>query len=91
MAAIRHGVLTANTAAQVSLANDLRTVAIMHKGNVPDPMYVTLDATATLAGNDCYTVLPGQHRTIPRLWSKGRPTVVSMISAAAVAYEVEFP
>jgi hypothetical protein len=90
--AIRHGTLTANTVATVSLTRDLREVAVMHKGNVQDPIYVRCDGTAaTVAGNDTYSVLPGQHRTIPRIWSSGSPTAVSIISAGAVQYEVEFP
>lgn len=91
--AIRHGTLTANTAATVSLADrDTREVWVMHKGNVVDPLYARCDGTAaTVGGNDCYAVLPGQHRMIPRIWSAGRPTTVSLIAATGVAYEVEFP
>jgi hypothetical protein len=90
--AIRHGTLVANTATSVSLPRDLREVAVMHKASATNPIYVRCDGTpATIGGNDTYTVLPGQHRTIPRLWSKGAPTVVSLICAAAVDYEVEFP
>ena len=90
--AVRHVTLTANTAQTVSLATrDLREVGVMHKGNVPDPVYVTLSGTATIAGDDTYCVLPGQHRFIPRIWSSGKPTNVSIISAATAAVEVEFP
>lgn len=91
--AIRHGTLTANTAATVSLASrDLREIWVMHKGNVAQPIYARCDGTAaTVAGNDTYAVLPGQHRMIPRIWSAGKPSNISLISAGAVDYEVEFP
>jgi hypothetical protein len=90
--AVRHVTLTANTAQTVSLATrDLREVGVMHKGNVPDPVYVNLSGTAVINGNDCYAVLPGQHRFIPRIWSSGKPTNASIICAAAANVEVEFP
>lgn len=92
MAALRHVTLVANTAATVSLDRDLREVGVMHKGNVTNPVYVRLDGTpATVKGDDTYTVLPGQHRWVPRLWSSGRPTAMSIVSAGAVEVEVEFP
>jgi hypothetical protein len=89
--AIVHGSLSASTEAQVSSSRDLRQVGVMHKGNSSDPIYACLDGTATIAGADCYTILPGQRRWVPRLWSRGKPTVVSLISASAVDYEVEYP
>lgn len=90
--AIRHGTLTANTVATVTLSRDLREVAVMHKGNDSSVIYARCDGTAaTVGGNDCYAVLPGQHRTIPRIWNMGSPTNVSLISGGAVDYEVEFP
>ena len=90
--AVRHVSLVAGTAQTVSLANrDVRSVGIMHKGNGAEPVYVILDATATVRGDDTFAVIPGQQRWIPRIWSSGKPTNVSLISAAAVDVEVEFP
>jgi hypothetical protein len=91
--AVRHVTLTANTVTQVSLTDrDLREVAVVHKGNAVEPLYVTAeDITPTVNGDDCYVVLPGAQRWIPRLWSKGKPTVVSLISAGTVDVEVQFP
>lgn len=91
MAAIRHVTLAAGTATQVSLTRDMRQIGVMHKGNVPDPVYVRCDGTAVLEANDTYCVLAGQHRFIPRIWSSGSPTVVSLICVGAATVEVEFP
>lgn len=90
--AIRHVTLAAGTATQVSLNRDLREIGFMHKGNVPEPIYVRTDGNpAVLEANDTFTVLAGQHRFVPRLWSSGKPTVVSIICATAATVEVEFP
>jgi hypothetical protein len=91
MMAVRHVLLVANTAKVVTLNRDLREVGILHKGNVPDPIYVSIGGTATVSGDDCFVVLPGQHRFVPRIWSSGKPTNVSIISTAAADVEVEFP
>jgi hypothetical protein len=92
MAAIKHGTLTADTAASVTHTRDAREVGVMHKGNVTAPMYARLDgAEATVAGDDTYTILPGIQRWIPRIWSAGSAPTVSIISSGAVDFEVEFP
>lgn len=90
--ATRHGTLTANTAADVSVNRDLREVGVLHKGNSTEPIYARLDGTAaTVSGDETFTVLAGQRRWLPRIWSAGRPTVISLISEGAIDYEVEFP
>lgn len=92
MAAVRHVTLAANVATTVTLNRDLREVGILHKGNVADPIYVTVGGpTATVKGNDCYTVTANSQRWVPRIWSAASPTNVSIISAGAVDVEVEFP
>ena len=92
MSAIRHGTVAAGTAATVTHPRDVREIGVMHKGNVTTPMYVRLDGTtATVAGDDTYTILPGVQRWIPRIWSAGPNPAISIISAGAVDYEVEFP
>jgi hypothetical protein len=91
MASTRHVTLTAATAKTVTSDRDHNEIGILHKGNVADPVYVTDAATATVKGDNTYTVLAGQHRFIPRLMSKGMPTTVSVISTGAVELEVEFP
>jgi hypothetical protein len=89
--AITHGSLSAGTESHVSHPRDVRKVGVMHKGNSSDPIYVTINGTATIRGADCFTILPGQRRWVPRIWSAGAPTIVSLISATAVDYELEYP
>jgi hypothetical protein len=90
--AVRHVTLTANTEKVVSLARDLREVGILHKGNGVEPVYVRLDGTAAaINADDAYVVLPSTQRWVPRIWSSGKPTNVSIISAGAIDVEVEFP
>ncbi len=91
--AIRHGTLTANTAANVSLADrDVKEIGVLHKGNSTEPIYARCDGTAaTVAGNDTFTILAGQRRWVPRIWSSGKPSVISLISEGAIKYEVEYP
>ena len=90
--AIRHVTLVANVATQVSVARDVREVGVIHKGNVTNPIYVRADGTtAVVKANDTYTLLSGQQRWVPRIWSSGGPTLVSIISAGAADVEVEVP
>jgi hypothetical protein len=88
----RHGTLTANTAASVSVTGDRNEVGVTHKNNVTNPLYVRADGTtAVINANDTFVVQPGQTRWVPRARELGSPTAVSLISAGAVQYEVEFP
>lgn len=89
---VRHGTLTANTATQLSQAGDRIEVGVTHKGNVTNPLYVRADNNAAvIAADDTYVVLPGQTRWIPRPRNLGTPSIVSLISGGAVAFEVELP
>lgn len=90
--ATRHGTLTANVAASVSVTADRNEVAVTHKGNVTNPIYARADGTtAVINAADTFAILPGVTRWIPRPRALGSPTVVSLISAGAVDYEVELP
>lgn len=90
--AIRHVTLAANVATEVSIDRDVREIGVLHKGNVDNPIYVRCDGTAAvIKANDAYTLLSGQQRWVPRIWSSGRPTLVSIISAGAADVEVEIP
>lgn len=90
--ATRHGTLTASTAASSSVTGDRNEVGVCHLGNVTNPIYVRADGTTAVVGaNDTFVVLPGQTRWIPRPRELSSPTVVSLISAGAAQWEVEFP
>lgn len=92
--AVRHGTLTANTAATVTVAGGRQEVGVTHKNPAAtDPIYARADGTAaTIAGNDTFTILPGMTRWIPRPRNlTGTNTNVSLISAGANPYEVELP
>lgn len=91
MAVVVHVALTANLEREVESSRDHTEIGFLHKGNVPDPVYVRTDGPiATVNGDGAYTVLPGQQRWVPRLQSSGTPTKVSVISAGAANIEVEF-
>lgn len=90
-----HGTLVANTATKVPGTVDVDEVGVLHKGNTADPIYVTAGtnagvATATVAGADTFTVLPGQKRWFP-LPAQTAVPAVSLISVSASGYEVEWP
>jgi hypothetical protein len=91
--ATRHGTLAANTAAPVSLADrDVKEIGVLHKANSTEPIYARCDGgVASVSGDDTFVVLAGQRRWVPRVWSAGKPSTISLISEGAIAYEVEFP
>lgn len=92
MATTRHGTLTANIAVNTSVAGDRNEVGVCHLGNVTNPIHARADDLPAVIGADgTYVVLPGQTRWIPRPRELGSPTIVSVISAGAAQWEVEFP
>lgn len=92
----RHGTLTANTVATVTVdapadvsARDvrrLRSVEVLNRGTT-DPIYFRTDGTnPTVGGDDTYVVPPSGGVEVP---VRSVNTVeVRMISAGAVAYSV---
>lgn len=83
--------LAANTEDIVSFAGNARTGSyrnvdiLVHSGTAP--VYFTTDgSTATVAGDNCYVVLPGNAAQVsPSLAGAG---AIHLISAAAAVYSV---
>lgn len=83
----RHGSTSADTVETVTFTQDLGTIQILHKGNVSDPLYATVNGTApTVEGDDTFAVLSGGFRIIER--DGAAPTLIKMISSGAVDFEV---
>lgn len=92
----RHGTLTANTAKAVTIPDPdaaaswdtSSTAAVLHVTGT-EPIYMRGDGTtATIQGDDTYTVPPGARRSI-RVATVGQEIRLSLISAADATYEVE--
>jgi hypothetical protein len=95
MSKARHGTLTANTVATVSIAADHADIVVVQldQGSITDPVYVTINGDdPTVGGNDTFKVQAvGEHRRsfqIPTA-DVGSNTVVKLISAGAHPYSVE--
>lgn len=88
---IRHVTLTAGTERRIEVTGDYNDIAVLHVGNVPDDLWAKTSDTGTLAPNadDCYIILAGSQRIIPRPGSVS-PSFVRLVCAGAARVEVEF-
>lgn len=93
MTTLRHGTLSADTVATVNLGADFGRVAILHKGDVDDPIFVHVGGSSDTVPNPAtsppsgYTVLAGSRRTI--IFDGTGASVVKMISEGEASYEIE--
>jgi hypothetical protein len=89
--AIRHITLTANQVATVSVEGDYDYVAVLHRGNVETDLWVASPGTGdpVADGDDCYLVLAGTQRVIPRPGVVGASSV-RLLCTQAAKVEVEF-
>ena len=88
----RPGTLTSNVESVVEVVGDRKEVGITHIGDDTTPIWARADGdSAAIAADGAFVVLPGMNRWIPVPESLGSPTHVSLISAGAPSYEVEFP
>lgn len=93
MATLRHGTLSADVVETANLGSDFGRVAVLHKGDTEDPIYVTVGgasdtvADPTVTPPTGYTVPAGSRRTID--FDGNGATVVKLRSAGAATYEIE--
>lgn len=77
--------LVASTADTVTFEHGYPRIEVVHQGS-SGVVYVRTDGTAaTVAGDDCYVVMPGDAVYVP---TGPTPAEISVISASAVTYTV---
>lgn len=86
MARIKHGTLSAATPATVTLDADYDQVEILNRDSALEIYYRVDGTTPTVAGDDCYPVLPGQGLlvSVPTAGA----TQVQLISSGTAKYSV---
>lgn len=95
------GSTVANTVLDLTNSAYYGTAVVANRSTQSSPveLWVRTDGTApTVAGDNCYIVLPATRRTFPNLTARpepalpypGSPTVVQVISSSICPFEIEY-